>query len=111
MYSHTVQQDTVDDGGQTDVTDDIEPLSHGHESEDGDAHANICALGVAHAKGVVVEGREDRNEPKGKHLEDESVHEDGLGLVVFEIVQTHGEESKKLHRHDDGKDGVDTGIE
>ena len=61
-------------------------------------------LGVAHTKGVIVEGREDRNEPKGKHLQDYSVHEDGLGLVVFEIVQTHCEKSKKLHRHDDDKE-------
>ena len=88
-------------------------MSHSHEGEDGDTHAYICALWVSHTKGVVVEGREDRDEPKGKHLEDESVHEDGLGLVVFEIVQTHGEESKKLHRHDKDKDkdSVDTGIE
>ena len=32
------------------------------------------------------------------HLEYESVHEDGLGLVVFEVVETHRQESEQLQR-------------
>ena len=60
MHSHAVEEDTIHDGGHADVADDVEPLPHGHEGEDGDAHANVSALGVIHAKGVVVERREQR---------------------------------------------------
>ena len=35
----------------------------------GGGRCYLPTLGVIHAKSVVVERREDRNEPKGKHLE------------------------------------------
>ena len=68
MYSHTIQQHPVDDRWQTDVTNDIKPLSYRHEGKDGNAHTNVGTLGIVHAESVVVEGSEDGDEAKGKHL-------------------------------------------
>ena len=50
-----------------------------------------------------------RSQEEG-HLEYETVHEDGLGLMVFEIVETHREEGKQLNSDDD-EDGIGTGVE
>ena len=44
MHTHAVEEYAIDDGWQADVTDDVEPLSYRHESEDGDAHTNIGSL-------------------------------------------------------------------